>query len=55
VDLQVELGLSYLLTRRRHERRLATDEIPTAFHRPGYEPEPKPFEEVSAGHLVLAP
>jgi glutathione transport system ATP-binding protein len=41
-------------SKRRHELRLATDEIPTPLHPLGYEPEPKPLEEVSPGHFVLA-
>jgi glutathione transport system ATP-binding protein len=41
-------------TRRRHDLRLATDEIPTPLHPPGYEPAPRPIEEVSPGHFVLA-
>ena len=41
-------------TRRRHELRLATDEIPTPLHPPGYEPAPKPLDQVSPGHFVLA-
>ncbi len=41
-------------TKRRTELRLATDEIPTPLHALGYEPEPKPLEEASPGHFVLA-
>jgi ABC-type glutathione transport system ATPase component len=41
-------------TKRRTELRLATDEIPTPLHPLGYEPEPKPLEEASPGHFVLA-
>jgi ABC-type glutathione transport system ATPase component len=40
--------------KRRRDLHLATDEIPTPLHPPGYEPEPRPLEEVSPGHFVLA-
>ena len=40
--------------RRRTELRLMTDEIPSPAKPLGYEPEPKPMEEVSPGHFVMA-
>ena len=41
-------------TRRRTELRLMTDEIPSPAKPLGYEPEPRPLQEVSPGHFVMA-
>jgi ABC-type glutathione transport system ATPase component len=41
-------------TKRRKELRLATDEIPSPLRPLGYEPEPRPLEEVAPGHFVMA-
>ena len=40
--------------KRRKELRLATDEIPSPLRPLGYEPEPRPLEEVGPGHFVMA-
>jgi glutathione transport system ATP-binding protein len=40
-------------TKRRQELRLATDEIPSPLRPLGYEPTPRPFEEVRPGHFIL--
>jgi glutathione transport system ATP-binding protein len=40
--------------KRRKELRLATDEIPSPLRPLGYEPEPRPLEEVAPGHFVMA-
>ena len=39
-------------TRRKTELRLMTDEIPSPLRPLGFEPEPRPLEEVGPGHFV---
>jgi glutathione transport system ATP-binding protein len=41
-------------TKRRKELRLATDEVPSPLRPLGYEPTPRPLEEVGSGHFVLS-